>query len=151
MKMEEAKVETEFEPVILAFCCNWCSYAAADLAGVSRFQYPPNIRIIRVMCSGRVDSDFIYRAFERGAGMVLVAGCDFPTCHYISGNYAAKDRTERVKKRLASKGINPDRLKVAWISAAEGKKFADLVNEMAEQLKQLGKDVPKSTAARAPI
>jgi heterodisulfide reductase subunit A len=89
------------------------------------------------MCSGRVDRDFIYRAFEKGAGMVLVAGCDFPTCHYISGNYAAKERTERLRRKLESKGINSERLRVAWISAAEGKRFADLVNEMVEQMKQL--------------
>ncbi len=134
-QIDEALAEKP-EEKILAFCCNWCSYAAADLAGVSRFQYPPNVRIIRVMCSGRVDREFIYRAFERGAGMVLVAGCEFPTCHYISGNYECEKRTQRVKKRLTSKGINPDRLRVAWISAAKGKKFAHLISEMAEQLKQ---------------
>jgi len=136
MAQIDAALAEKPEEKVLAFCCNWCSYAAADLAGVSRFQYPPNVRIIRVMCSGRVDHEFIYRAFERGAGMVLVAGCEFPTCHYISGNYACKKRMERVKKRLESKGINPERLQVAWISAAEGKKFASLINEMTEQLKQ---------------
>jgi len=136
MAQIDAALAEKPEEKILAFCCNWCSYAAADLAGVSRFQYPPNIRIIRVMCSGRVDREFIYRAFERGSGMVLVNGCEFPTCHYISGNYACKKRIERVKKRLTSKGIGPDRLQVAWISAAEGKRFADLMNEMAEKLKQ---------------
>lgn len=135
-QIDAALVECPAEK-ILAFCCNWCSYAAADLAGVSRFQYPTNLRIIRVMCSGRVDSDFIYRAFDKGAGMVLVAGCDFPTCHYISGNYIARERTERLRRKLESKGINPQRLRVAWISAAEGKRFADLANEMVEQLKQL--------------
>jgi len=136
MAQIDAALAEKPEEKILALCCNWCSYAAADLAGVSRFQYPLNVRIIRVMCSGRVDSDFIYRAFEKGAGMVLVAGCEFPTCHYISGNYACKKRIERVKKRLMSKGINPDRLQVAWISAAEGKRFANLINEMAEKLEQ---------------
>ena len=137
MAQIEAALAEKPEEKILALCCNWCSYAAADLAGVSRFQYPPNVRIIRVMCSGRVDREFIYRAFERGAGLVLLAGCEFPTCHYISGNYACKKRTERVKKRLASKGINPDRLRVAWISAAEGKRFSDFVYEMAGQLKRI--------------
>jgi heterodisulfide reductase subunit A len=136
MAQIDAALSEKPEEKILAFCCNWCSYAAADLAGVSRFQYPPNVRIIKVMCSGRVDPDFIYRAFDRGAGMILVAGCDFPTCHYISGNYACKKRMERVKKRLETKGINPERLQVAWISAAEGKRFANLMNEMAKQLKQ---------------
>jgi len=143
MAQIDAALAERPEEKILAFCCNWCSYAAADLAGVSRFQYPTNIRIIRVMCSGRVDRDFIFRAFEKGAGMVLVAGCDFPTCHYISGNYAAKERTERLKRRLESKGINSERLRVAWISAAEGKKFADLINEMVEQMKQLSAHTPK--------
>jgi len=142
MAQIDAALAERPEEKILAFCCNWCSYAAADLAGVSRFQYPTNIRIIRVMCSGRVDRDFIYRAFEKGAGMVLVAGCDFPTCHYISGNYAAKERIERLKKGLESKGINSERLRVAWISAAEGKKFAELVNEMVEQMKQLSARPP---------
>jgi len=136
MAQIDAALAERPEEKILALCCNWCSYAAADLAGVSRFQYQPNVRIIRVMCSGRVDREFIYRAFEKGAGMVLVAGCEFPTCHYISGNYACRKRMERVKKRLASKGINPDRLQVAWISAAEGKRFANLINEMAEKLRQ---------------
>jgi len=136
MAQIDAALAEKPEEKILALCCNWCSYAAADLAGVSRFQYQPNVRIIRVMCSGRVDREFIYRAFEKGAGTVLVAGCEFPTCHYISGNYACRKRMERVKKRLASKGINPDRLQVAWISAAEGKRFANLINEMAEKLRQ---------------
>jgi heterodisulfide reductase subunit A len=133
----DAALSEKPEEKILVFCCNWCSYAAADLAGVSRFQYPPNVRIIRVMCSGRVDLDFIYRAFDKGAGLVVVSGCEFPTCHYIVGNYRCKERMERVRKSLKIKGIDPERLQVVWLSAAEGKKFADLMNEMAEKLKHL--------------
>jgi F420-non-reducing hydrogenase iron-sulfur subunit len=128
-----------FEPKIVGFCCNWCAYAGADLAGVSRIQYPPNIRIIRVMCTGRVDPIFILEAFKDGADGVLVAGCHLPSdCHYINGNYKAKARVILLKKVLANFGIEPERLRLEWISASEGDKFASVVRDMVDQLKKLG-------------
>jgi F420-non-reducing hydrogenase iron-sulfur subunit len=131
--------KTDFEPKIVGFCCNWCAYAGADLAGVSRIQYPPNIRIIRVMCSGRVDPIFILEAFKDGADGVLVAGCHLPSdCHYINGNYKAKARVALLKKVLQDFGIEPERLRLEWISASEGDKFASVVRDMVDQLKKLG-------------
>ena len=119
---------------ILAFCCNWCSYGGADLAGVSRMQYPANIRIIRLMCSGRVRQDFILKAFELGAGMVLVSGCHPQDCHYISGNQWCEKRIDRLRKKLESMGVDPRRLRLEWISADEGRKFANTVKDMTEEL-----------------
>lgn len=120
------------EDKILAFCCNWCSYAGADFAGVSRMQYPPQVRIIRTMCAGRVHPRFILHAFEQGAGQVLVSGCHPPgDCHYISGNLRARERVEKLKPKLAKKGIDPDRLRLEWISATEGKLFQKVIQEMA--------------------
>jgi F420-non-reducing hydrogenase iron-sulfur subunit len=131
--------KADFEPKIVGFCCNWCAYAGADLAGVSRIQYPPNIRIIRVMCSGRVDPIFILEAFKDGADGVLVAGCHLPSdCHYINGNYKAKARVVLLKKVLQDFGIEPERLRLEWISASEGDKFASVVRDMVDQLKKLG-------------
>ncbi|MBS7632828.1 hydrogenase iron-sulfur subunit [Candidatus Bathyarchaeota archaeon] len=128
-----------FEPKIIGFLCNWCSYAGADLAGVSRIQYPPNIRIIRVMCSGRIDPAFVLEAFKDGADGVLVAGCHLPSdCHYISGNFKALRRITLLKKALAEFGIEPERLRLEWISASEGDKFATVVRDMTEQIKKLG-------------
>jgi len=125
------------EEKILAFCCNWCSYAGADFAGVSRLQYPPDVRIIRTMCSGRVHPKFILHAFKRGAGQVLVSGCHPPgDCHYVTGNLRAQARIEKLKKRLPKKGIDPDRLRLEWISATEGKKFQRVIQKMAEALKE---------------
>ena len=129
----------EFEPKIVGFLCNWCAYAGADLAGVSRIQYPPNIRIIRVMCSGRVDPAFILEAFKHGADGVLVAGCHLPSdCHYISGNFKAQKRFVLLKKMLSQLGIEPERLRLEWISASEGDKFATVVKDMVRKLKKLG-------------
>jgi len=127
---------------ILAFCCNWCSYAGADLAGVSRFQYPPEIRVIRVMCSGRVSNKFVLRAFERGAQIVWVTGCHLPSdCHYISGNHFAKKRIEKLQKELPEKHKIPsERLKLNWISAAEGNRFAEYVTKLVRELKGLKND-----------
>jgi heterodisulfide reductase subunit A len=123
------------EHKVLAFCCHWCSYAGADFAGVSRLQYPPAVRIIRTMCAGRVHPRLILHAFERGAGQVLVSGCHPPgDCHYISGNLRAEDRVEKLKTRLEKKGIDPDRLRLAWVSATEGRVFQKVVREMAEKL-----------------
>ncbi|MDH4221139.1 MAG: hydrogenase iron-sulfur subunit [Candidatus Bathyarchaeota archaeon] len=128
----------EFEPKIVGFLCNWCSYAGADLAGVSRIQYPPNLRIIRVMCSGRVDPAFILEAFRSGADGVLIAGCHPGDCHYIAGNYKAQRRGILLKKLLEQFGVEPQRLKIEFVSASEGAKFAAVVKEMVETIKKLG-------------
>ena len=128
-----------WEPKIVAFLCNWCSYAGADLAGVSRIQYPPNIRIIRVMCSGRIDPAFVLEAFKDGADGVLVAGCHLPSdCHYISGNFKAMRRVNLLKRVLKDFGIEPERLRLEWVSASEGDKWAAVVKSMVEDLKKLG-------------
>jgi F420-non-reducing hydrogenase iron-sulfur subunit len=130
---------SEYEPKLVGFLCNWCSYAGADLAGVSRFQYPTSLRIIRVMCSGRVHPAYILEAFKDGADGVLVAGCHTPSdCHYISGNFKAQRRVAMVKKLMEQLGIDPERLRLEWISAAEGEKFAKTIREMTEDLKKLG-------------
>lgn len=129
---------SDFEPKIVAFCCNWCSYAGADLAGVSRFQYPPNARIVRVMCSGRVEPQFILRAFELGADGVLVAGCHIGDCHYISGNEKAQKKIEATKDLIDQLGIGSTRLRLEWISASEGSKFAETMKDFVEHLKGLG-------------
>jgi len=131
----EAALEEKAEEKIIAFCCHWCAMGGVDMAGVSRLQYPPNVRIIRVMCSARVATKFVLRAFELGAAGVLVAGCEFPTCHYIVGNYKAEKRMERItKKRLTQKGYDPDKLWTAWLSAADGPKFATTMRAMTKQL-----------------
>ncbi len=127
-----------FEPRIVGFCCNWCSYAGADLAGVSRFQYPPNMRIIRVMCSGRVDPTFILKALEVGADGVLIAGCHPGDCHYIAGNYKAARRILLLKKMLEQLGIERDRVQLEWVSASEGAKFAQVVTDFTQTIKKLG-------------
>lgn len=130
---------TEFDPKIVGFLCNWCSYAGADLAGVSRIQYPPNIRIVRVMCSGRVDPAFILEAFKSGADGVLVAGCHLPAdCHYISGNFKAYRRVTLLKKLLQQFGIAPERLRLEWVSASEGDRFATIIKDMVKEIKKLG-------------
>lgn len=131
----EAALEEKPEDKIIAFVCHWCALGGVDMAGVSRLQYPTNGRIIRVMCSARVSMKFIERAFDLGAAGVLVAGCEFPTCHYISGNYAAEKRVNRTKKRLAKRGYDPDRLWNLWCSAADGPKFAKTMRDMAAALK----------------
>ena len=137
----KAALEENPEDKILAFCCNWCSYAGSDLAGTSRFEYPPNIRIIRVMCSGRVDRDFVIDAFRKGAGMVLVAACHLPyDCHYISGNWKMKSRMEALAGMLQKLGLTPERFRVDYVSAAEGLKFAELVKEMTAQMKSIGRE-----------
>jgi len=127
-----------FEPKILAFCCNWCSYAGADLAGVSRYQYPPNVRIIRMMCSGRVDPEFILRAFQRGIDGVIVIGCHIGDCHYVSGNLEAEKKVKMVKKLLEIVGFESDRLALEWVSAAEGLRFSRLITDFVEKVKLLG-------------
>ncbi len=136
--MEKANAEKDFEPLIVAFLCNWCSYAGADLAGVSRYQYPTAVRIIRVMCSGRIDPSMVFRAFHKGADGVLVAGCHPGDCHYISGNLHAKERMEQVSRIIEKSKIPPQRFKLAWISASEGKIFAQLIRDFTEKLRELG-------------
>jgi F420-non-reducing hydrogenase iron-sulfur subunit len=128
----------EFEPKIVGFLCKWCSSSAADLAGTSRIQYPPNIRIIRLMCSGSVDSAYLVKALLEGADGVLVAGCHPGDCHYIEGNYKARRRMALLKDILNTLGLETERVWVRWIGADEGRKFAQTVSEMTEQLKKLG-------------
>jgi len=130
--------QAEFEPVILAFCCNWCSYAGADLAGTSRFEYPTNVRIIRVMCSGRIDPTFVLEAFKDGADGVLVTGCHPGDCHYVQGNYMMERRFAFIKEALRHLGIEPERLRLEWISAGEGEKFAALIRDTTQRIKELG-------------
>jgi len=128
----------EFSPKIIAFLCNWCSYAGADLAGVSRIQYPASIRVVRVMCSGRINPAFIFDAFKNGADGVLVAGCHPGDCHYLAGNYKAQRRVLLAKNILESLGIEPERLRLEWVSASEGDRFATVVKDMTEEIKKLG-------------
>ncbi len=129
----------DFEPKIVVYACNWCTYAATDLAGTSRMSYPENVRIIRVMCSGRVDPQFVLQAFADGADGVIVAGCHPPAdCHYIEGNYKAYRRFELFKKLLEAFGIEKERFRLEWISAAEASRWVQVVNEMVAELKKLG-------------
>jgi len=127
-----------FEPKIVAFLCNWCSYAGADLAGVSRMQYPPNIRVVRVPCSGRINPLFILAALQSGADGVLVSGCHPGDCHYLSGNLVARRKFNTIKDLLAYVGIEPDRVQFSWVSASEGGRFSDLVRQVSEDVKRLG-------------
>jgi F420-non-reducing hydrogenase iron-sulfur subunit len=128
----------EFEPKIIGFLCNWCSYAGADLAGVSRIQYPPNIRVIRVMCSGRVDPVIVLEMFANGADGVIVMGCHPGECHYLEGNLYAERRIKMLEKLMACAGLEPERLRLEWVSASEGAQFADIVKDFTSQLKRLG-------------
>jgi len=136
-----------FEPKIVAFTCNWCSYAAADLAGTSRIHYPPNVRTVRVMCSGMVDPIYVLRALEKGFDGVLIAGCHFGDCHYISGNVRAQERVERLRRLLHTLGLEDERLRLEWISAAEGGIFAETIEEYVGQLKELGPSPFRKEAA----
>jgi F420-non-reducing hydrogenase iron-sulfur subunit len=131
-------MSVQFEPRIVGFLCNWCSYSGADLAGTSRLKYPPNIDIIRVMCSGRVDPQFVIKAFQKGADGVLICGCHPGDCHYAEGNYKAARRIPLLKKMLAQMGIEEERVRLDWVSASEGERFAHVVNEMTEQVRRLG-------------
>ena len=127
-----------FEPKIIGFLCNWCSYTGADLAGTSRLQYPPNIRIIKIMCSGRVNPQFVLKAFQEGADGVLVSGCHPGNCHYIEGNYHAKRKLTLLADLLDYMGIEQGRFQVSWVSASEGVKFAEVVRKFTDQVKALG-------------
>ncbi len=128
----------DWEPKIIGFLCNWCSYTGADLAGVSRIQYPSNIRIIKVMCSGRVNPQFVLKAFQEGADGVLVSGCHPGDCHYIEGNYHTRRRFVMMKPLLEYMGIEPERLQVHWVSASEGPRYADVVTRMTEEIRAIG-------------
>ncbi len=129
---------SEFEPRIVALVCNWCTYTGADLAGTSRLQYPPNVRIVRLMCTGAIDTMYVLKALIEGADGVLVGGCHPGDCHYQSGNYKARRRIAILKKVLGEAGCDEDRVLLRWISASEGKVFADTVTEMVEELKKKG-------------
>ena len=128
----------EFEPQIVAFCCNWCTYAAADLAGTSRVHYPPNVRIVRVMCSGMVNPIYILKAFEGGADGVLVAGCHHSDCHYIDGPVKCDTTLDSLRKVLHVLGLEDERLRREMVTASEGVVFARIIKEMGEQLKKIG-------------
>ena len=127
-----------FEPRIVAFFCNWCTYLAADLAGTSRMKYAPNTRVVRVMCSGRVDPQFILDAFAKGADGVLIGGCHPGDCHYQEGNYKALRRFYLLKKMVKEMGIEDERLRLVWISAAEGERVRTVINDMVEKVRALG-------------
>jgi F420-non-reducing hydrogenase iron-sulfur subunit len=128
----------DWQPKIVAFLCNWCSYAGADLAGVSRLQYGPNIRIIRVPCSGRVNPLYILKALQNGADGVLVSGCHPGDCHYISGNLVARRKFALIKRLAEYVGIEPQRIQFSWVSASEGQRFAALINKVIEDVKHVG-------------
>jgi len=142
--MNESPLETTkatrspWEPKILAFLCNWCSYAGADLAGTSRIQYPPNIRVIRVPCSGRINPLFILKALQGGVDGILVSGCHPGDCHYLTGNYAGRRKSATMKSFLEYLGFEKGRVQFSWVSAAEGGKFSQVVQEVTEDIKRLG-------------
>ncbi len=138
----------EFEPKAIVFACNWCSYAGADLAGVSRMQYPTNTRIIRTMCSGRFDPEFVFEAFEKGIDGVLVCGCHPGDCHYIEGNLKAEKKVNMTTELLHAVGMDTRRFRLEWISASEGAKFANLIKEFVDTLKELGPNPLKKRGSR---
>ena len=127
-----------FEPKILVFSCNWCSYTSADLAGINHIPYPPNVKIIRFMCSGRIEPDFIFRAFENGADGVIVSGCKLGECHYKTGNEKAKDRVEMTHRLMDLIGLSPERLETTWLTASEAHKFARVMNDFVRKVKEIG-------------
>lgn len=131
-------MSVEYQPKVIGFLCNWCSYAGADVAGTSRMDYPHNIRIIRVPCSGRVDPLFVLKCFQRGADGVLVSGCHPGDCHYTDGNYHARRRFALLREFLDYLGIAKERLRVEWVSASEGQRFAELVSDFTAELNKLG-------------
>jgi coenzyme F420-reducing hydrogenase delta subunit len=145
-KKEEPKAANEWEPKVIGFLCNWCSYAGADLCGVSRYQYPTNIRAVRVMCSTRISPHIVLDLFEAGADGILVGGCHLNDCHYITGNFHTEKRLRLMKKLLEDAGIEPQRLRLEWVSASEGEKFSKVVTEFTEQVKKLGPSKVKEDA-----
>ena len=132
------KIIDDFKPKIIAFSCNWCSYTSADLAGINRYKYPSCVNIVRFMCSGRIETEFIMKAFEYGADGVIVTGCKLDECHYISCNFRAKERIETTQHILDMLGLGSGRLKGEWLSASEAEKFANTMNEFVEHIKALG-------------
>ncbi|MEJ2639567.1 MAG: hydrogenase iron-sulfur subunit [Desulfosarcinaceae bacterium] len=128
----------DFEPTLIAFVCNWCTYTAADLAGTSRLTYPDNVRLIRVMCTGMVDPQFVLKALLEGADGVLISGCHPGDCHYINGNFKARRRVKLLREMLAHFGIEPQRLRLTWIGASDGIQFAEVMRRLVEDLKALG-------------
>lgn len=128
----------DFDPLIIGFCCNWCSYAGADLAGVSRLQYPTSLRIIRVMCSGMIHPNLVIDALTKEADGVLICGCHIGDCHYQNGNEKAQSRADAINLMLEDFGIEPERFRLEWVSAAEGPRFAQVVTEFTEQVRMLG-------------
>jgi F420-non-reducing hydrogenase iron-sulfur subunit len=138
-----------FEPKIVGFLCNWCSYTGADLAGTARIKYAPNIRSVRVMCSGRIEPTFIIKALFEGADGVLIAGCHPGDCHYQEGNYKALRRYKLLKRILPEYGIEPDRVRLEWVAASEGERFARIVDEFTEQIRELGPLGIKESLAEA--
>ena len=136
--MHAEKPKHDFEPKIIAFVCTWCTYAGADLAGTSRMQYPSNVRVLKFPCTGRIDPVFILKAFQQGADGVLVSGCHPGDCHYIAGNFHARRRFAAFRKLLEFIGVDLNRLQFSWVSAAEGPKFARVVNKVTEDIKKLG-------------
>ena len=133
-----------FEPKIVGFLCNWCSYAGADLAGTSRIHYPPNVRVIRVMCTARVDPTFVLKALKDGADGVLICGCHPGDCHYSEGNYKAMRRFPLLKRLLANYGVDDARVRLEWVSASEGQRFAEIVADMTEKIRSLGPSTIKA-------
>jgi heterodisulfide reductase subunit A len=144
-RQTDAMLEEDSDEKIVVFACNWCSYAGADYAGVSRIQYPPNARLIRTMCSGRVDEKFIWYAFEKGAPVVLVSGCHIGDCHYINANLWTEKRVIKVRKKMERLGIRPERLQLEWISAAEGLRFSAVMQEMEAIRKTVSRDEIRET------
>ncbi len=146
----ETVTEEQFEPTMVGFLCNWCCYAGADLCGVSRYQYPPNLRVIRVMCSTRIDPFFIIEAFKNGADGVFIGGCHPGDCHYITGNYHTVNKVAMAKQLITHAGVNPDRLRLEWVSASEGEQFSKVITEFTDTIRGLGPckaptDIERST------
>ncbi len=151
-EIKEAPKPAEFEPKIIGFLCNWCSYAGADLCGVSRYQYPTNVRGIRVMCSTRISPHIVLDIFKAGADGVLLGGCHLNDCHYISGNFYTEKRVQMMKKLLEDAGVDPTRLRLEWVSASEGEKFSKVVTEFTEQVRKLGpSQVKKDPVVRSRV
>lgn len=134
---------SEFEPNIVAFLCNWCSYAGADLTGTTRTHYPPSVKVIRVMCTGRVNPLFVAQALQKGADGVLISGCHPGECHYMKGNFLARRRFMIMKNLLEFMGIDPRRIRMSWVSASEGKKFAEVISEVTRDIAELGPLQPR--------
>lgn len=136
--MSVVESNSDFQPTVLAFCCHWCTYSGADLAGLNRMNYPANIRLLRVPCSGRVNPQYVLTAFNKGCDGVLVCGCHPGDCHYVSGNYFAKRRMMAFKRLLEYTGLEPERFQIRWISGSEAGKFRDVVTQVCEEIRALG-------------